>query len=321
MVKYIWFNLRKGESAIVIVYAKNLRKSYGDVQAVRGIDFSIESAECFGFLGPNGAGKTTTIQMIHCFLPITAGDLMVFGYDVRRQPREIKARLGLVPQEDNLDPELSVLDNLLVYASYYGLKGREVKKRAEEYLDFFGLSEKRFVRVDQLSGGMKRRLAIVRGLINDPALLVLDEPTTGLDPEARHIIWQKLRRIKEEGVTLILTTHYMEEAAQLCDRLVIMDHGKIVAEGTPRELVERTVGPHVLEVETNTSPGTEDLLGHLVGLCPDFLKVGDMVFFYPKGRAQELLAVAGRLPVHRRVFREANLEDVFLKLTGRGLSS
>ena len=220
-----------------IVIAENLLKQYNGFTAVREVNFTIRAKECFGFLGPNGAGKTSLVKMIYGFSPVTSGKLTVFGMDVETKIRDIKRLLGVVPQDNNLDPDLKVLQNLLVYASYFGIDVRLARERAEELLEFFGLKEKTGEIVESLSGGMKRRLTIARALINKPKLLILDEPTTGLDPQARHMVWQRLRFLKEQGVTLILTTHYMEEASQLCDRLVIMDLGEILVEGTPKKLV------------------------------------------------------------------------------------
>lgn len=302
-----------------VVQAYDLVKRYNGFTAVKGINFRVRAGECFGFLGPNGAGKTTTIKMIHCFIPVTAGSLEVLGFDVRRHPREIKARLGVVPQEDNLDPELSVEENLLLYASYFDIPRSERIKRTRELLAFAGLEEKAGVEVDRLSGGMKRRLAIARALINKPQLLVLDEPTTGLDPEARHLIWEKLRQLKAAGVTLILTTHYLEEAAQLCDRLVIMDEGLILEEGKPGELVERHVGREVLELApADEMVGTileivkGSILGHQI--------IGQTLYLYAGNGRETWRRLQDFSPrfSHMRL-RPATLEDVFLKLTGRSL--
>src|ERR671916_1835040 len=217
--------------------ARDLKKSYDGFDAVKGVDFEVRRGECFGFLGPNGAGKTTTMKMIYGAVMPTGGKLNVAGLDVRRREREIKRRIGVVPQENNLDDELKVKENLLVYGRYYDLPRKVILQRAEELLDFVQLTEKAESKVEQLSGGMKRRLLIARALINDPEIVLLDEPTTGLDPQARHLVWERLFRLKQRGVTLVLTTHYMDEAEQLCDRLVVMDGGRIVAEGSPRELI------------------------------------------------------------------------------------
>ncbi len=303
-----------------VVRARGLVKRYNGFPAVKGIDFDVRPGECFGFLGPNGAGKTTTIKMIHCFTPVSDGTLEVLGYDVRRQPRQIKARLGVVPQEDNLDPELTVMENLLLYASYFDLPRAVARERVEELLAFANLEDKAGVEVEHLSGGMKRRLAIARGLINKPRLLILDEPTTGLDPEARHLVWEKMRQLKAGGVTLILTTHYLEEAAQLCDRLVIMDHGIILEEGSPWELVERHVGREVLELSPVDGRGREilDLVDGMI-LASQF--IGRTLYLYTtRGREVWRRIQEGYGHFSHQVLRPATLEDVFLKLTGRNLS-
>jgi len=303
-----------------IVAAEGLRKRYGDHEVVRGIDFAIEPRECFGLLGPNGAGKTTVIRMITCFSPITAGRLSVFGLPVEpRHHAAIKARIGLAPQEENLDPDVTVEMNLLLYASYFGIPRGEAHARAAELLEFAALSEKAGARIDTLSGGMKRRLILARALVNRPELLVLDEPTTGLDPQARHLVWERLRELKRNGVAMLLTTHYMDEAAQLCDRLVVMDEGRIIAAGTPPALIERYVGREVIEVFTSGDPGRHARV--LAALGPYDVHaehVGDAVVVHLNGHADSralLAALAGEELVHRR----ATLEDVFLRLTGREL--
>lgn len=253
-----------------VVAAESLVKEYNGLQAVRGINFRIKAGECFGFLGPNGAGKTSTVKMIYGLSPVSAGNLTVFGMDVRTKIRDIKRRLGIVPQENNLDPDLKVLQNLLVYASFFNISGSQAIYRAQELLEFFGLADKAKEKVESLSGGMKRRLTISRALINKPDLLILDEPTTGLDPQARHIVWQRLHQLKEQGVTLILTTHYMEEASQLCDRLVIMDQGEILVEGSPRQLVSEQADKKMVKTisgeEMIVRPATlEDVFLKLTG--------------------------------------------------------
>src|SRR5579862_3298614 len=230
------------------VIAHALTKRYGDIEAVRGIDFQVGRQECFGFLGPNGAGKTTTMKMIHCASPVTSGELTVAGLDVMRHPRQVKALLGVVSQNDNLDPDLSVRQNLVVYARYFDVPRSIALARSAELLELFQLSDRADARVSELSGGMKRRLVIARGLLNEPEILLLDEPTTGLDPQARHLVWQKVSYLKQTGTTLLLTTHYMDEAARLCDRLVIMHHGQILAEGSPAELVAKHAGAEILEL-------------------------------------------------------------------------
>jgi lipooligosaccharide transport system ATP-binding protein len=303
-----------------IVEARGLRKRYGAAEVVCGIDFQVGAQECFGVLGPNGAGKTTTIRMITCFSPPTAGRLTVFGLPViRSNHAAIKARLGLAPQEENLDPDVSVEMNLLLYASYFGIARADARARVAELLAFSALTEKAKARIDTLSGGMKRRLVLARALINRPELLVLDEPTTGLDPQARHLVWERLRELKRGGVAMLLTTHYMEEAAQLCDRLVVMDHGRIIAEGTPDDLIARHVGREVIEVATGGDP---ERRAHVLALARSFAgrvePVGDAVVIHVNGDADTrplLAALAGEDLVHRR----ATLEDVFLTLTGREL--
>lgn len=303
-----------------VIIAENLVKEYNGLRAVAGIDFTVRAGECFGLLGPNGAGKTSTARMIYAFSPVTAGKLIVLGMDVRTHPREIKARLGVVPQENNLDPDLKVLDNLLVYAGFFGLPRALAAARARELLAFFGLEEKAGVKVDKLSGGMKRRLVIARALINDPAIVILDEPTTGLDPQARHVVWQKLRRLKERGVTLVLTTHYLDEAAQLCDRLVIMDRGRILEEGAPGELVARHIGAEVLELGLG-GRDPSPVAAALENLVRGYQVVGENLVLYPRdGKA--LLSAVQNLPWRfgHQLLRPATLEDVFLKLTGRSLS-
>jgi len=301
-----------------IISARGLVKRFGDLTAVDGIDFDVEEGELFGMLGPNGAGKSSTIRMIGCLSPPTAGELWVDGMDVRRFPRQIKARLGVVSQDDNLDPDLTVLGNLVAYARYFDIPAREARRRAAEYLELFQLWERRDEIVDNLSGGMRRRLAIARALINNPRLLILDEPTTGLDPQARHLVWQKLRALRQRGVTMLLTTHYMDEAAALCDRLVIMHLGRILVEGSPAQLVAEHAGRQVLEVRL---PGEErarllDQLEGIQGLV--FEDVEDATYVF--GLNGEAQSVISELPhAGPMALRAATLEDVFLRLTGRGL--
>jgi lipooligosaccharide transport system ATP-binding protein len=307
------------ESAGAIIEAKGLRKRYGEAEVVRGIDFAVHERECFGLLGPNGAGKTTTIRMLTCFSPPSAGSLAVFGLPVTAaNARAIKARLGVAPQEENLDPDLTVEMNLLLYASYFGIGRAEARRRTGELLAFAQLTDKAGARIDTLSGGMKRRLVLARALINRPGLLVLDEPTTGLDPQARHLVWERLRELKRSGVAMLLTTHYMEEAAQLCDRLIIMDHGRIIAAGTPNELVAAHVGHDVIEVATGGDPATQARVEAVCRPLGRVEAVGDHVILYLNGRSDPrdaLGVLAGEQLTHRR----ATLEDVFLTLTGREL--
>jgi len=301
------------------VVARDLRKSYGDFEAVKGIAFEAPARGCFGFLGPNGAGKTTTMRMIACAQPPTAGSLEVLSMPVLAQPRSIKQRMGVVPQEDNLDEDLTVLENLLVYARYFGVKPRAARPRAEELLRFMQLDEKRERRILELSGGMKRRLLIARALINQPEVLILDEPTTGLDPQARHLVWEKLRSLKREGVTLLLTTHYMEEAAQLCDRLVIMHEGRILVEGTPRELIAAHTTAQVIEV---FEPPEETRAGlEAIGAVAEHLeRLADRWLFYTND-GDAMLGKVRALPIDPGAvwLRGGTLEDVFLSLTGRSL--
>jgi len=301
------------------VEARNLTKMYGEFTAVDNIDFCIEEGECFGFLGPNGAGKTTTVKMIQCFSPISTGNLKVLGMDVRHEERKIKARLGVVPQEDNLDLELTVLQNLVIYASYFGLTGSEAKGRAGELLDFFGLQEKRNTPASHLSGGMKRRLTIARALINDPALLILDEPTTGLDPRARHLVWYRLGELKKKNITLLLTTHYLEEAHRLCDRLLVMSEGKILDWGNPKDLVKKHVGDEVLELNIPQEQ-IKPLLAETAGYVQGSLNLGTSLYLFPRDSKMLMTALQNTpFDVQFQLLRPANLEDVFFKLTGRGL--
>lgn len=299
-----------------VIEAHGLTRRYGDLVAVDGLDFTVHQRECFGLLGPNGAGKTSTIRMICCTLPVTAGDLTVEGLDVKTSPRQVRSLLGVVPQEDNLDPDLTVLQNLLVYARYFDLAARLAQERARESLELFQLQHKRDSLIDTLSGGMKRRLLIARALLHAPRVLILDEPTTGLDPQARHLVWQKLHLLKAQGTTMLLSTHNMDEAAFLCDRLVIMDQGRILVEGAPSELLERYGGSEVVEVHP-TLGDHDRVLHHLYQLGVDFQDSGDSFYVYSQdGYAlTQTLAVDGARIVHRT----ANLEDVFLRLTGRAL--
>lgn len=300
------------------VVARGLRKEYGPFVAVDGISFEVRDGECFGFLGPNGAGKSTTIKMITCLAPVTAGTLTVAGLDVRRHARAVKRVLGVVPQEDSLDPDLTVRQNLQVYARYYGLTGPAANARIDETLELFQLQEKANARVDDLSGGMKRRLAIARSMVHDPRILVLDEPTTGLDPQLRHVVWQKLRTLKTRGVTLILTTHYMDEAVHLCDRLVIMHRGKILTEGHPLDLIREHVGDEVLELRLPVEERGALLaeLGGIEGVAIE--EVEDIGYVFGARAAGSRIAAAVDDP-NRAFIRPGNLEDVFLRLTGRGL--
>jgi lipooligosaccharide transport system ATP-binding protein len=286
--------------------------------AVDGIDLKVGAGRCFGVLGPNGAGKTTTIRMISCVSPPSAGSLFVLGMDVRSDRRAIKRRLGVVPQGMTLDTDLRVKENLTTFAGYHGLARTEALRRADELLQFTQLTERANSMVDELSGGMQRRLLIARALINDPEMMVLDEPTTGLDPQARHFVWERLRSLKRQGKTLLITTHYMEEAAQLCDALVILDRGRIIAEGTPRDLVRARVAPRVVEVQ---GEATAEAVARAAGdLARDVERIGDRVLVY--GSDSE--AIASRIRTSgvshtALLLRDATLEDVFLRLTGHAL--
>ncbi|MDN7012350.1 ABC transporter ATP-binding protein [Methanoculleus sp. FWC-SCC3] len=298
-----------------VIVAHDLEKRFGDLIAVDHIAFQVREGEVFGFLGPNGAGKTTTMKMIQCISPKSGGTLEVFGMDVDTHQRQIKSHLGVVPQENNLDPDFSAYRNLLIYARYFGIPKRQVEKRAKELLTFMQLEEKRDVLIDKLSGGMKRRLIIARALVNEPELLILDEPTIGLDPQARHLIWEKLRNLRAEGNTLVLTTHYLDEAERLCDRLVIMDHGKILVQGTPADLIREHAGNDVVEVER-----TEKVVARLEELRLNYDLAGDIIQVFtnrPNDVAQELLEVCRHEAAV--TVRPATLEDVFLRLTGRSL--
>ena len=302
-----------------LVTARGLTKRFGELTAVDAVDFDVRPGEAFGFLGPNGAGKSSTMRMIAAVSPISDGSLRVLGMDPDADGPRIRARLGVVPQEDNLDEELSVYENLLIYGRYFGMAKSKIDERVRELLAFAQLEERRNSRVEPLSGGMKRRLTIARGLINEPDLLILDEPTTGLDPQARHLLWDRLYRLKQAGVTLIITTHYMDEAEQLCDRLVIMDKGRIAAEGAPRELITRHSSREVLELRFPV--GTqEEAAQRLEGLAQRTEVLPDRVLLYTDDadRAAADVAARGIVP-EATVSRRSTLEDVFLTLTGRSL--
>jgi lipooligosaccharide transport system ATP-binding protein len=304
----------------VLVRARGLTKRFGSFTAVDGIDFELVRGEAFGFLGPNGAGKSSTMRMLGCVSPPTLGDLTILGGDPVRDGAAIRARLGVVPQEDTLDNELTVRENLLVYGRYFGLPRKLINERTDQLLDFVQLADRAGDQVDPLSGGMKRRLTIARSLINDPEILILDEPTTGLDPQARHVVWDRLFSLKQRGVTLILTTHYMDEAEQLCDRLVVMDHGTIAAEGTPRDLITRYSTPEVLELRF--APGQQEVaVEKIKDLSPERMEVtADRLLLYAADGDEFLARVheAGIEPLAELV-RRSSLEDVFLYLTGRTL--
>ena len=306
-------------SAEPLVLARRLTKRFAAFTAVDGIDFRVRAGEAFGFLGPNGAGKTCTMRMIGCTSPITEGELHVLGMDPRTQASEIKARLGVVPQTDNLDAELTVRENLLMYARYFDIPREVAVRRADELLTFVQLSDRAHAEVEPLSGGMKRRLTIARGLINEPEMILLDEPTTGLDPQARHLIWDRLYRLKQRGATLLLTTHYMDEAEQLCDRLVIMDKARIVAEGSPRTLIEHHSTRDVLELRLSDDERAR-LHGRLEGLADRIEALPDRMLLYTSDGERALEQVHARgIRTDSALVRRSTLEDVFLRLTGRTL--
>ena len=299
-----------------VITASGLTKKYGEFVAVDGINFAIRSGECFGFLGPNGAGKTSTMKMLTCISPVTEGELFVDGRDVRSEQRAIKMGLGVVSQADSLDPDLTVIQNLVSYGRYFNLPGDVGRRRASEALELFRLADRSDQKPDELSGGMRRRLLIARALLHDPNILVLDEPTTGLDPQTRLLVWERLVQLKARGITILLTTHYMEEAAYLCDRLVVIDLGSILVEGPPRELIRSHVGENVVEMQVSLSE-KQAVVDSLSEKGIAFEDRGDSLFFYGNqvnGLEQDTV-YAG----HQLVRRPANLEDVFLRLTGRGL--
>jgi lipooligosaccharide transport system ATP-binding protein len=302
-----------------LIHARGLVKRFGDLTAVDGIDVDVHAGEAFGFLGPNGAGKSSTMRMIGCVSEPTSGTLRILGQNPVKDGPAIRSRLGVCPQQDSLDPELTVTENIVVYARYFGIPRRVARERAAELLDFVQLSERANDKVEPLSGGMKRRLTIARALVNEPDLVLLDEPTTGLDPQARHLVWERLFRLKQRGVTLVLTTHYMDEAEQLCDRLVIMDRGKIVAEGSPRELIEKHSTREVLELRF----GDRDLDGYaskLDGIGDRVEVLPDRVLLYAVDGDAAADAVHERhLAPSSVLVRRSSLEDVFLHLTGRTL--
>jgi lipooligosaccharide transport system ATP-binding protein len=299
--------------------ATGLTKTFGDLIAVDGIDFSVAHGETFGFLGPNGAGKTSTMRMIGATSPISGGQLSVLGLDPATDGPQLRARLGVVPQDNNLDEELSVYDNLMMYGRYFDLSRTEIRDRIDELLDFVQLTNKKNEKIQALSGGMKRRVVIARGLINTPDLFILDEPTTGLDPQARHILWDRLYRLKQQGVTLIITTHYMDEAEQLCDRLVIMDDARIVAEGSPRELIEEYAPRDVVELRFPVDV-LETVEDRVRGLAPRAEILADRALLYTEDAEQTIATVTAQgLEPETVLARRSTLEDVFLRLTGRSL--
>ena len=302
-----------------VIVASQLTKTYKDVAAVDGISFEVAPGESFGLLGPNGAGKSTTMRMVGAVSTRTSGDLTILGLDPNEHGPEIRSQLGVVPQADNLDQEIRVRDNLIVYGRYFGLPRRQLAARADELLEFAQLSDRAKDKVDELSGGMKRRLTIARALVNDPRILLLDEPTTGLDPQARHILWDRLFRLKEQGTTLVLTTHYMDKAEQLCDRLVVVDKGTIMAEGSPAELIRQYSSREVLEVRFGSERNAA-VAETLAGAGDRIEVLPDRILIYSANGEAELVKItqAGLEPITSLV-RRSSLEDVFLRLTGRTL--
>lgn len=298
-----------------LVIAENLIKRFNGFTAVDGISFQVNAGECFGILGPNGAGKTSTVRMIYGFSPISGGTLHIFGIDITRYPRKIKARIGVCLQENSLDPDFTVFKNLTVYARYYDISTAIATERADQLLKFVGLFHKKEALISELSGGMMRRLVVARALINEPDLLVLDEPTTGLDPQSRHQIWERLEELKRKGLSILLTTHYMDEAAYLCDRLVIMDHGRILVEGSPKVLIDQYIGSHVIEVTKPDKHLVEFVKSH--NLTYDELT--ERVLIYPQDNKDIYQYVTDHFCGGGCLLRTASLEDVFLKLTGREL--
>jgi lipooligosaccharide transport system ATP-binding protein len=295
--------------------ARALRKSYGALEVVSGVDLAVAPGECFGLLGPNGAGKTTTLKLCLGLIEPDAGEIELLGKPVPRRAREARTRVGVVPQFDNLDPDFTVAENLVVYGRYFRIPESRIKERIPRLLEFAGLAGRGDAKINTLSGGMKRRLTLARALVNDPQLVFMDEPTTGLDPQARHLIWERLRRLTQEGKTLVLTTHFMEEAERLCHRLAIMDRGRIIAEGSPRALIAEHIEPQVLEVH---GPGYETWMERAKSLAPRVERVGDTVYCYGEDIEAALKSLS-TYPDLGYLHRPANLEDVFLKLTGRDL--
>ena len=302
-----------------LIEAQGLTKKYGDFVAVNGIDFHVRRSESFGFLGPNGAGKSTTMRIIAATSHRTSGSVSILGKDPELQGPQIRAHLGVVPQEGNLDMQLTVTENLYIYGRYFGLSSKFIKSKIHELLEFAQLEEKRDVKVEALSGGMKRRLLIARSLVSEPDILILDEPTTGLDPQARHILWDRLFRLKEDGMTLLITTHYMDEAEQLCDRLIVMDKGSIMAEGSPAELIKKYSTKEVLEVRFGSERNLE-VAPAMENLCERIEVLPDRILLYAEDAEAvlERIVDAGYHP-NTSLVRRSSLEDVFLRLTGRSL--
>jgi lipooligosaccharide transport system ATP-binding protein len=301
--------------AAIALQARNLRKRFGGEEVVCGVDLDIAAGECFGLLGPNGAGKTTTLKLCLGLTDPDGGSASLLGLPVPGRAREARARVGVVPQFDNLDPDFTVTENLVVYGRYFGLRDAAIRAQVPALLEFAGLSGKAEARIQTLSGGMKRRLTLARALVNDPQLLFMDEPTTGLDPQARHLIWERLRRLTQDGKTIVLTTHFMEEAERLCTRLAIMDHGRIIVAGSPRALIAEHIESQVVEVH---GPGLEEWMAHARALAPRIERAGETVFCYAEN-VEPVIADLQRQNELVYLHRPANLEDVFLKLTGRDL--
>ena len=300
-----------------MIHARGLVKRFGELVAVAGIDLDVRRGEAFGFLGPNGAGKSSTMRMIGCVSPVSEGTLRILGRDPAADGPQIRARLGVVPQQDTLDLELTVRENVLIYGRYFGMTRRELRPKIDELLDFVQLTDRASDKVEPLSGGMKRRLTIARSLVNDPDLLLLDEPTTGLDPQARHVVWDRLFRLKQRGKTFVVTTHYMDEAEQLCDRLVVMDNGRIVAEGSPWQLIQRYSTREVVEIRFEEDAPRNGIFD---GLAERVEELPDRVLLYTRDGDATAAALADRaLPPHATLIRRSTLEDVFLHLTGRSL--
>jgi len=303
-----------------MIYARGLTKAYGAVQAVRGIDLDVQRGEAFGFLGPNGAGKSSTMRMVGAVSPPSGGELRILGLDPAHDGPRIRARLGVCPQQDSLDPELTTRENLTIYGRYFGMSRATCRAKADELLDFVALTEKAGEKVENLSGGMKRRLTIARSLINDPDVLLLDEPTTGLDPQARHLLWDKLFRLRQGGVTLVLTTHYMDEAEQLCDRLVVMDGGLIVAEGSPADLIREYSTREVTELRFGPGEDHDVFAGKVADLAARIEALPDRLLLYSDDGERAAAAAHERgLSPASVLVRRSTLEDVFLRLTGRTL--
>ena len=298
-----------------IITAKNLTKRYGDLVAVDDISFNVLPGECYGILGPNGAGKTTTIRMIYGFSPMTAGELTVFGLDLRKHLRNIKSRIGVCQQENNLDPDLNLLQNLEVFGLFFNLTGRQAHEKAQALLEFMSLDHRKDAKALELSGGMTRRMVLARALINDPELLILDEPTTGLDPQSRHQVWERLEELKKKGLTVLLTTHYMDEASRLCDRLLIMDHGRILVEGRPADLIRQYVGHDIIEVAEPSS----DLRAYVKARQLQVEDFGHRMIIYESNGSNLYQEISKKYCQEGCLLRMASLEDVFLKLTGREL--